>query len=259
MTSFANITEPYSISDCRTGRARLSRLALSGWGASPTASAGLKAWSDNGRMWAIVNGSDFSLWRRPPGQAVSTDEVCSGTISSGKVTMLADNTSGITGTADVDNGTPGTNPDQDATLDVVVGYADENDLKRVERQVASLLDSSTYPGGASSTRFESLLLEAKGKLDQWILSQTEGELRYDEWGRPLLAHIVRTGDFARCQALLAVHMATLSRGEEFADRALRYLELAREEFKTTSIQFDYERDGRADQNLQAGFIKLYRG
>lgn len=259
MTSMANISEAYSLSDCRSGRARVSRLVLTGWAATPTASAGLKAWSDDGRMWIVIAGTDFSVRRRGPGVYAGTDEVCSGTISGGKVALAADNTSGITGSADVDNGTPGTNPDEDATLDVVVGYADENDLLRVERNAISLLNSGVYPSGGSATRFEALLIDAKRKLDKWILAQAEGEIRYDEWGRPLLAHIVRTGDFARCQALIAMHMATLGRGEEFADRAVRYLELAREEFKGISIQFDYERDGKADQNLRSGMIKLYRG
>lgn len=259
MTSIANISEAYSLSECRSGRARVSRLVLTGWAATPSASAGLKAWSDDGRVWIAITGTDFSVRRRPPGLYVSTDEVCSGTISGGKVTLAADNTSGISGSADVDNGTPGTNPDEDATLDAVIGYADENDLARVDRLASSLLVSGTYPGGGSGTRFESLLLESKRKLDKWILAQAEGELRYDEWGRPLLAHIVRTGDFARCQALIAMHIATLARGDEFSDRALAYLDLAREEFKNISIQFDYERDGIADQNLRSGMVKLYRG
>jgi hypothetical protein len=191
-----------------------------------------------------------------------TDEVCSGTISGGKVTLSADNASGITGSADVDNGTPGTNPDEDATLDVVLSYADENDLVRMDRNITSLLVSGVYPSGGASTRFEALLAEAKRMLDRWLLSRVAGNVRYDEWGRALLGHLVNTGDFARCHALLALHIATLARGvmgADAAEAAARYLDLAEAEFKRLPLRFDYERDAVTDRIIAASHVRLVRG
>lgn len=261
MATFGNITEDYSISEARSGTIRVSRLVLTGWGAAPTSSVGVKTWSDQGRMWGVFTAStnDLSLRRRGPGMYVSGDEVCSGTVSAGKVTLAADNTSGISGTADIDAGVPGTNPTADALFDVIVSYADENDLIRAGRLATSLLNSGAYPSGASNTRFEVLLIDAKRKLDQWILARHSGEVRYDDYGRPLLAHIVRPGDLARCQALIAIHMGYLGRGREFMQEAEQFLALAREEFKSLTIQFDYDRDGVADYNVRGGVVKVYRG
>lgn len=259
MASFANKAETFNISDCRTGRARVSRLALAGLF---TSASQLATWTDAGRLWIDITGTDFSVRRRGPGVYAGTDEVCSGTISGGKVTLAADNTSGITGTADVDNGTPGTNPDDDATLDVVVSYADENDLLRVDRNITSLLVSSVYPSGAASSRFEALLIESRQMLDRWIQAKCEGELRYDEWGRPLLAHLIQIGDLARCHALLAAHIAALGRGvlgEQAALAAQTYMDAARQEFKNLTLRFDYERDGSPDARIMGSTIKLYRG
>lgn len=258
MAEAANITETYSLTDCRTGKARVSRLVFTGLNA---AASTLATWTDSGRLWIAITGSDFSVRRRGPGVYAGTDEVCSGTISGGKVTLTADNSSGIAGTADVDNGTPGTNPTEDSTLDVVVSYADENDLLRVDRNITSLLVSSVYPSGAASSRFEVLLNESKRMLDRWLLNRVQGRVRYDEWGRPLLGHLVRTGDFARCHALLAAHLAAMGRGilgQQGVDMAAAYGAAAEQEFKRLTLDFDFERDGVTNESMQAAYTRLVR-
>lgn len=263
MATGANIAELHSISAARTGRIRVSRLVLTGWASAvPSASAGFKSWSDDGRLWGVYTSStaDFSLYRRST--AGSGDKVCSGTVSAGKVTLSQANSSGHSGSADVDNGTPGTNPDSDATFDVVVCYADENDLLRIDRQADKYLASGLYPGGASGTRFESLLSESKRMLDRWLVERLGTGLLADEWGRPLLANLVRTGDFARCHALLALHVAALGRGVLGADAvqmAQAYMDLARQEFKGLTLQLDAGRDTVADA-YQFGWVsRLIRG
>ena len=263
MATGANISEDYSISDARTGSIRVSRLVLSGHGAAPSASAGLKAWSDHGRLWGVftyasANSGNLSLLRRTADGG--TDEVCSGTVANGKVELAADNTSGISGTADVDDGTPGTNPSADATFDVVVSYdCDEIDLFEELDAAESLLESGTWQG--AGTRFEKLLNKAKRKLDQWIIASHLPRIRLDEYGRYLLAHLVNISDLTRCQALLAAHMATLGRAgfiDQAIDRAAFYLEAARDEFKTFTPVFDYERDGQPDNRALPGVIRLER-
>lgn len=247
MTTGANITETHGISEARTGSIRVSRLALTGWAnAVPSASVGFKTWSDEGRLWGVYTSSsaNLSLYRRST--LLSGDKVCSGTVAAGKVTLSADNTSGITGSADVDDGTPGTNPDGDATFDVVVCYADENDLLRVDPNINSLLRSGLFPGGASGTRWESLLGEAKRMCDRWLTAHFAQRIAYDAYGRPLLAHIVRLGDVARLHALLSVYLAYSGRGQDFAEASLQRMEEARQELKMLPVQFDYERDLSAD-------------
>lgn len=263
MATGANTAELHCISAARTGRIRVSRLALTGWAnAVPSASAGFKSWSDDGRLWGVYTSStgDFSLYRRPT--AGSSDKVCSGTVASGKVTLAQANSSGHSGSADVDNGTPGTNPDGDATFDVVVCYADENDLLKIDRNVDKLLASGVFPGGSAGTRFEALLAESKRMLDRWLLERLGNGLPADEWGRPLLANLVRTGDYARCHALLALHCATLGRGVLGAEAALlaqTYMDLARGEFKGLTLQIDAGRDTVADSNHLGWAARLIRG
>lgn len=259
MTTGANITETHSISEARTGTIRVSRLVLTGWAnAVPSASAGFKSFSDEGRLWGVYTSSsgDFSLYRRST--ALSGDKVCSGTVSAGKVTLAQANSSGHSGSADVDNGTPGTNPDADATMDVVVSYADENDLLRVDRQMDKYLASGLYPGGSSGTRFESLLGEAKRLCDRWLTSNFAGRMRYDVYGRPLLAHIVRLGDVARLHALLAVYLAYSGRGEGMDEAVARRFAEAQEELRRLPVQFDYERDVTADTPSRANVVQIVR-
>lgn len=198
-------------------------------------------------MWGIYTNSsaDLSFYRRST--AVSGDKVCSGTVASGKVTLAQANSSGISGTADVDNGTPGTNPAANATLDVVVSYADENDLLQALPQAANFLASGLYPGStASETRFERLLKAAKRQLDDWLLAKFQERMRFDTWGRPLLAHVERVGTLARAHALLCLHQAYLNRAgaspENAGGLAEFYYEFADREFTRLYVGLDYERD-----------------
>lgn len=262
MATGAINTEDYSLSEARTGTIRVSRIVLTGWGAAPTASAGLMTFSDHGRLWGVYTASsgDLSLYRRST--AGSGDKVCSGTVSSGVVTLSAANTSGITGTADVDNGTPGTNPDANATFDLIVSYADETDVKRVHAAFDSFLTGTpaTYMG-LGLTRHEHVLLESKRELDRWIKARHESRLRYDTWGRPLLAHIAQQRDFARCQALIAAYMAAQMRAglnPQYQELAAFYSKSAWEEFSRISIAFDYERDTRIDDTGKGATLRVFR-
>lgn len=253
MTTGANISEDYSISDARSGSIRVSRLVLTGWGDAPSASAGLLTFSDGGRLWGVYTAStaDFSLLRRSADGG--TDEVCSGTVANGKVTLTEDNSSGISGSCDVDNGTPGTNPTENATFDIVVSYADENDIADVLDGYASYLPSS-------GNRFERALNLAKNELDQWIVRSFQKRLRLDTWGRWLLAHIVNTRDLKRAQALLVAHMETLKRkgNIDTEERAEYYLAKAREAFANFTPVIDYERDIAPDNRETPGVIRLGR-
>ena len=259
MATGANISEIHSISDARTGTIRVSRLALTGWAnAAPSASVGFKTWSDDGRMWAVYTSStaDLSFYRRST--VGSGDKVCSGTVSSGKVTLSQANTSGFSGTADVDNGTPGTNPTADATFDVVVSYADENDLVRADRNVTSYLVSNLYPGGASGTRWESVLADAKRIVDADNLRMYEPRMRYDTWGRPMLAHIVKVGDFAKAHAHRVLHICASNRGKVFYEEAAFHDNEANKALARVGVDFDYERDLQPDNGESGNVAQLFR-
>lgn len=263
MATGANIREDYDISESRSGSIRVSRLVLTGWGAAPSASAGLKAWSDQGRMWGVFTAStnDFSLRRRGPGIYAGTDEICSGTVTNGKVTLAADNTSGISGTCDVDNGTPGTNPTDDSTFDVVISYCDENDLKTYFTQVTSLLDSNGKWEGQLA-RFERLLIDAKRILNNWIIRDMRGRMEghLDTYGRWPLANIVEPANLLDAQALIACHIAEMNRGPIDPSRvgASQYMKDAERAYKAAPIVFDWERDLVPDERNYSGSIRIYR-
>ena len=252
-------SEVYSISDARTGAIRVSRLTLTGWGAAPTASAGLFTFSDQGRLWGVFTQSsgDLSLYRRSTADA--DDKVCSGTVSAGKVTLAAANTSGVTGTSDVDDGTPGTNPAADSTFDVVVSYADEKSLASVLNGAESLLTSATWQGEGS--RFEKLLEESKRELDKWLVSSFSPRLKLDTWGRYMLAHIVNHADLKRVHALLSASFAVLGRSgfiDQAEDKSAFYMQQAREAFKTFGPIIDYERDLSPDNRKTPGVVRFWR-
>lgn len=262
MTTGAVNSEQYNISDARTGSIRVSRLTLTGWGAAPTSSAGLFTWSDQGRMWArfIESTGVLTLYRRST--MAAGDAVCNGTVTAGMVTLAAANDSGISGSADVDDGTPSTNPSVDADLDVVVSYADEVDLLKILARATGLLEGTppTYMG-LGGTRFEALLVDARQTLDRWLIEKLGTKLRHDAWGRPLLAHIVRQRDLSRVQALIAANMAATARGAGVNVDQLQQAEYliaeARREFKMLRVDLDYERDLSPDAGVTTR-MRLYR-
>lgn len=255
MTTGANISEDYSISDARSGSIRVSRLVLTGWGDAPSASAGLLSFSDGGRLWAKYTSSSALLELFSRSTMLSGDRVAytNSAVASGKADLVEDNSSGISGSCDVDNGTPGTNPTENATFDIVVSYADENDIADVLDGYASYLPTS-------GNRFERALNLAKNELDQWIVRSFQKRLRLDTWGRWLLAHIVNTRDLKRAQALLVAHMETLKRkgNIDTEERAEYYLAKAREAFANFTPVIDYERDIAPDNRETPGVIRLGR-
>ncbi|MFN3335605.1 MAG: hypothetical protein ACK47M_24165 [Caldilinea sp.] len=176
------------------------------------------------------------------------------------MTLADDNGSGITGTCDIDDGTPGVNPSLDSALDLVVSYADEKALASVLNGAESYLTGGTWQG--QGVRFEKLLEEAKQKLDAWLIGAFHPRMRVDAYGRYLLAHIVNHGDLKRCHALIAAHMAVLGRGgfvDGAEERATALLNFAREEFRVFAPVFDYERDLSPDARRVPNVVRLWRG
>lgn len=249
MSTGATIRERYSVSIPRTGSARLSRIALTGWGAD----GALAAFTDNGRLWVRYThtGTLVEMFRRP--SMASADLVCSGTVSSGVVALSEANSSGITGTADIE-------ATADSTLDIVLSYASEYDLRTVQQQIAQLLDDNNKWQG-EGVRFERLLVDAKRYIDNWIIKEHFSKLKRDSWGRWALGHVVNTYDLARSHALVAVHIATLARAgiqPERHDQAMNFLDLAKSDFNGVSLEFDNERDLSPDDRTRAGVVRIER-
>lgn len=260
MTTGANIRETVSISTARSGTMRLARINLTGWGdiAVPPA---LEQFSDHGRLWVQFDQAtpDLRLYRRST--MLSGDLVASGTPSAGLCTLTEDNSSGISGTLEVDNGTPGTLPTADATMDIIISYASEYDILSIQAQAEQLLDTTTSDWQGQGNRFERLLDEAKVKLDRWIIKEYNLKLCRDDWGRWALAHIVNQFDLKRTQALIALHIATLNRAgvdPDRMDQANNFLALAKDEFRDISIEFDNERDLQPDATTRAGVVRIVR-
>lgn len=256
----ANISEDYSISDARTGVVRVSRLRLTGWGDAPTASAGLLSFSDQGRLWFkyTLATTLLEVFRRSTmlaGDLVANDAA----VADGKATLVEQSSSGLTGTLDIDNGTPGTNPAVDATLDAVVSYCDEKELATVLDGLDGYLKSGKWNG--EDVRFEALLKRAKRKVDKWIVENHDPRMRVDTWGRVTTAHLVNQMDFARCQALVAASFATEQRSgfvEGNQDTADRLLTKAADEFADINPVWDYERDLSPDNRTVPGLTTVRR-
>lgn len=164
-----------------TGSAVVSRTRLGGWGAMNAGVPALETFTDNGRLWwkYTVSSTTLELFRRPTMQAADRVAYDDG-VADGKADLVQDISSGITGSCDIDEGTPGVNPTADATGDLILSYASEADLLSEYADVVGYLDSDSqwYDQDA---RFEALLKAAKRELDESILAR----------GREFLADAVR--------------------------------------------------------------------
>jgi len=262
MTTGANIRETVSISTPRTGSMRLARIALTGWGDAATPPT-LETFSDHGRLWVKYTTATATLEMFRRSTMLSGDRVAytSTAAADGLAVLVEDNSSGISGTCEVDNGTPGTLPTADVTMDIIISYASEYDLRSIQAQVAQLLDSTTSDWQAQGNRFERLLNEAKIIVDRWIIKEQLGKLCKDTWSRLALAHIVNQYDLRRTQALVALHIATLNRAgvdPDRMDQANNFLALAKNEFRDISLVFDNERDLSPDDATRAGVVRIVR-
>lgn len=255
MATAAPAFEDYSIV-LRSGDAQISRLVLSGW---QTAASTLATWSDKGRMWGkITTGDVFELYRRPG--LASGDKVCNGTISSNAVTLSQANSSGISGSADINTFTSGSTH----LFDVIVSYADEQDIVRMYSGAANELDSnSKYEG--QDTRFEALLKEQKRYLDQLLWTRLKDQIGTDTLGRPLLGYIADPRQLARVHAKLCVAQLYERRGDVGSEAGLAFHEAAArarsqavEELNSLNILLDSNRDQVADSFGKPGVIPVGR-
>lgn len=254
MTVAAPAFEDYSIIR-RSGDAVVSRLALTGW---QTAAGTLKTWSDRGRMWGKVfadsGGDRLTLYRRPG--LASGDGVCSGLISSSAVTMTALNSSGITGSCDVLSYTSG----DESLFDIVVSYADEQDIVTMYHGAANELDTNSKYEGLLN-RFESVLLEQKRVLDNLLYTRLRDQIGVDTLGRPQVGYIADPRQLARVHALLCVAQLYERRGNlepAFDQGANDKRAQARSELKEMQILLDSNRDHRVDGEASAGVLVVRR-
>ena len=182
----------------RTGDAVLDRLVLTGWGLVTSNVTSLFTWTDGGRLWWVFTQSsgDLSFYRRKT--AGSGDKVCSGTVSSGLVTLAQANSSGISGTAELTTGNYDAalvQPTSNSTGDVIISWCDENDLVDAAQGVSNVLDSNSKWVGQLA-RFEALFLHYLRPFGGYVAQRLTGRVQTDFNGRPRLADIMEPRDLA---------------------------------------------------------------
>lgn len=251
------ISEGYAIRTI-TGDAVMRRLALSGWGAT---AAALQTYTDRGRLWwrYTSSGALLEFFRRPT--LVSGHRVAYATITAGvSAAFTADNSSGFSGSCEIDNGTPATNPASDSTGDVIVSYADENDLKNALRGSRAYLDANSK-WEAQDTRFEAILREAKVELDELLAGRLAGNLSRDDNGRRALAAIADPRQVARIHALYTVAMMERYRvgnSPERREAAEFWFTQALQLMSATQIALDDDGDDQIDREASVASIRLSR-
>jgi hypothetical protein len=260
MATAAPAFEDYSIL-LRSGDAKLSRLALSGWQAT---AATLRTWSDRGRVWGKISptsGDGYVQLFRRPGLAAS-DLLAHGTIAAGgtTATLTAQNASGISGSLDI------LEHDETAThlFDVIVSYADEQDIVKIYTGAANELDSNSKYEGLD-TRFEAVLKEQKLYLDQLLWTRLKDQIGTDNLGRPNLGYIADPRQLARVHAKLCVSQLYERRGDlgseigqRFADAAKDAKTTALTELNQINILLDTNRDQVAEDSMRPGVIPVGR-
>lgn len=257
MAGVVNIAEDYS-TRTRTGDALITRLVLTGWGTVTTAVTSVFTWTDRGRLWWVYTASsgDLSFYRRAT--AGSGDKVCSGTASSGLVTLSQANTSGVSGTAEVTAGVFGTNPALDSTGDCIITYADENDLIDNYKAVTSYLDSNSKWEG-KLIRFEAIIVRAKRQLDEYIAARLGDRLRRDAGGRRMLADITDPRQLADVHAEYTLGLIEEYRAGLVAERRAAAKERqnkALELLGVMNIGLDYDGDSVVDVESSMASARL---
>jgi hypothetical protein len=249
--------EDYSISAARTGDAVLRNLVLTGWGAAPTM-------MEQGRLyWRVTaNGasSTLKLYRsgvNAAGNWASGDEMATGTFTIDadnfvSVTLSQANTSGLSGTCRVRAG-------ENSRGDVVITYADEQDIKRLLHDSASLLSSSQFEG---ETRFEGVARQAKRLIDMWLRSAHGTSFQRKVTGEIQLADLAMPRQLAIPHSQLCVKILFENRmghAPEFMEQAKYWGRLALDTFEATAPSLDFFKDDILDGRLRSSTVPLTRG
>lgn len=257
MAHTVNVAEDYSIRTL-TGDAELSSLVLTGWGAITSQVTALYTYTNRGRMWWNYTASSgaVTVSNKQGGTSYLT-----GTASAGLVTLSQANSSGLSGTLIINNGTPGTNPAQNSTGDFILSYADENDLVDVMAGVASYLDSNSKWQGQLA-RFEAILKRAKRELDEHIFQKLAGSARRDARGRRVLADIADPRQLASVHANYTAMMIEQYRGNRqpvFLESAREYERRWHNLLGAMTLELDHEADGQVDAAVNMTSTRLVLG
>lgn len=236
----------------------LQNLILTGWGAITSQVTALFTYTNRGRMWWTYTASSGAIVisNKQGGTSYLT-----GTASSGLVTLSAAGGSGISGTAEIHNGTPGTNPAQNSMGDFIISYADENDLVDVYAAVANHLDSSSKWQGQLA-RFEAILKRSKRELDEYVFAKLATKARLDARGRRLLADISDPRQLASVHANYTAMMIESYRGNRapvIMDSAREYERRWQDLLGAMEIGLDAEADGQVDTYANMSSARLVLG
>lgn len=227
--------ENYSIGRPIEGDLVLSRLVLTGWGAT----GALATWTERGRVWARLSGGVLTLYRNSGVSAA--DRLCSGAVSSGSVTLTALNGSGITGSASV-------SASQDGACTVIISYATEDD---VSARYVGLANEAAFLNRGGLQRFEWLLTESKREVDLKLIEDMAPYLPVKSDGTPDLTVLSdpRQANIVRAQVWFAEAILYGYRGAldaQFIEAERYRRKIAREELRSRQILVDRETDAVAD-------------
>lgn len=225
-----------------SGDLLLKELALTGWGTSASV---LRTKTDKGRLWGrITTGNVFELWTTPDfADPLKRVAYSAAIAAAGTITLLADNASGITGSAFVSY-TLG----NEQLFDCIVSPASEEDLERLYKSVAGELTSTQYAG--QGVRFEALQVAVmRTYIWPWVWERYAEDLGVDDRGRPNVAHVAAPEQLKECHALKCIAEIYKRRAglhPEFATLARDYAKLAWDEFDKVPLAIDAEPDEELD-------------
>lgn len=262
----AYIHETHPVST-RIGAVIVSRVSLLGWGALISSRPATQTITEAGRLWwRFTQSSDlFEVFRDP--NFGSGDRMGFGTVAAGLVTLVADNSSGLTSPAapqqiHVTNGTQGTNPTEDGDGQIIVTFCDEDDLNSLYRDVANELDTGTLQWLGRGTRFEALIGDVQRDVINPMLRQLMNpRLEVNSANVVQLTQISNPQQIKRVAARHCIAEIYERRGAvdpDGLDSARKIRAEAHRALAGITIAIDYGSDGIIDNKQVGGVTRLER-
>ena len=225
------LVDVYTVSGPRTGDAIIKDLQLSGWDANYNN-------TEQGRLYYRVNTSNELELFKDEGYA-TVDLVCSGPVlADDTVALTENNSSGISGSARV-----GHTLTTEATGEVIVSYASEQDMLQYQKCITQYLDDNGQFNGED--RFENPLKRAKLHIDKQVRNKLDPWFRRKGSFEVDMSAIAKPRQLSEIHALYALYLIffTVNAGdEELSKFAEKYKAMSGSLLDLTMIELDQEND-----------------